>query len=65
MVRDLLCLTSRTFRAYAEAAEFAEQDLDLAPGRHPSGRRDPRVCLGIERPPKTSLNDVEPERGKD
>jgi hypothetical protein len=26
------------------------------------GRRDPRVCLGVGRPPKTPLNDVEPER---
>jgi hypothetical protein len=26
------------------------------------GRKYPRVCLGIGRPPKMSLNDVEPER---
>jgi hypothetical protein len=31
----------------------------------PSGRRDCRVCLGIGRPPKTPLVDVEPKRGED
>jgi hypothetical protein len=34
-------------------------------GGTPSGRRDPRVCLEIDKPPKTSLNDVELERGED
>jgi hypothetical protein len=29
------------------------------------GRRDPRVCLGIDRPPKMPLVDVEPKRGED
>jgi hypothetical protein len=46
----------------ADAVEFAEKHLDLAPGRDPVGRRDPRVCLRIDRPPKTLLNDVELER---
>jgi hypothetical protein len=32
------------------------------PGGTPSGRRDPRVCLGVGRPPKTPLVDVEPKR---
>jgi hypothetical protein len=45
--------------------EVHQQYLDLAPERDPSGRRDPRVCLGIGRPPKTPLNDVEQERGED
>jgi hypothetical protein len=35
------------------------------PGGTPSGRRDHRVCLGIGRPPKTPLVDVEPKRGED
>jgi hypothetical protein len=35
------------------------------PGGTPSGRRDHRVCLGIGRPPKTSLVDVELKRGED
>jgi hypothetical protein len=30
------------------------------PGGTPSGRRDPRFCLGIGRPPKTPRDDVEP-----
>jgi hypothetical protein len=30
-----------------------------------SGRRDSRVCLGIDRPPKTPLIDIEPETGED
>jgi hypothetical protein len=34
-------------------------------GGTPSGRRHSRVCLGIGRPPKTPLVDVEPKRGKD
>jgi hypothetical protein len=35
------------------------------PGETPSGRRDPRVCIGVSRPPKTPLVDVEPKRGED
>jgi hypothetical protein len=35
------------------------------PGGAPSGRRDCRVCLGVGRPPKTPLVDVEPKRGQD
>jgi hypothetical protein len=35
------------------------------PGGTPSGRRNPRGCLGIGRPPKTPLNDIESERGED
>jgi hypothetical protein len=31
----------------------------------PSRRRDPRVCLDVIRPPKTSLANIEPKRGKD
>jgi hypothetical protein len=31
----------------------------------PVGKRDLRVCLGICRSSKTSLNDVKPERGED
>jgi hypothetical protein len=34
-------------------------------GGSPSGRRDRRVCLGVGRPPKTPLVDVEPKRGED
>jgi hypothetical protein len=35
------------------------------PSRTPSGRRDPRVCLSVSRPPKTPLIDEEPKRCKD
>jgi hypothetical protein len=31
----------------------------------PLGRRDPRICLGVGRPPNTLLVDVEPKRGED
>lgn len=40
------------------------QDASLSGGT-PVGSIDPRVCLGIGRPPKTPLNDVEPERSED
>jgi hypothetical protein len=30
----------------------------------PSRRRDPMVSLGVDRPPKTPLVDVEPKRGQ-
>jgi hypothetical protein len=39
--------------------------LDLAPRETPSWRRDPRVCLMIDRPPKTPLVDAESWRGED
>jgi hypothetical protein len=44
-----------------------QQHLDLA-GQclgTPREGGDHRVCLGIDRPHKTSLNNVEPERGED
>jgi hypothetical protein len=41
-----------------------QQHLDLAPGRDPVRRRDPRVCLGIDRPPKKLLDDIESKRGE-
>jgi hypothetical protein len=34
-------------------------------GGTPSGRRDPRVCFGVGRPPKAPLVDVKPNRGED
>jgi hypothetical protein len=51
--------------ACAGAAEFADGDwMSFLEGTL-SGRRDPRVCLGISRSPKTPLNNVEPETGED
>jgi hypothetical protein len=53
----LLCLTAgrsapwgRTVRVYAEAAEVAGSAWISLPGGTPSGRRDPRWCLGSGRP---------------
>jgi hypothetical protein len=34
-------------------------------GGTPSGRRDPSVCLSLDRPSKTPLVDVETKRGED
>jgi hypothetical protein len=34
-------------------------------GGTPSGRRDPRLCLGIGRPPKMPPDNVESKRGED
>jgi hypothetical protein len=71
IVRDLAqmlgsCLTSWTVRAWwpnsprvRRDGEVRQRRLNLAPGRDPSGRKDHRLCLGIGRPPKTSLIDVE------
>jgi hypothetical protein len=41
---------TRTVRAYVGAVEDRWWRLDLAPGRDPLGRRDPRSCLGSGRP---------------
>jgi hypothetical protein len=54
--------SSRMVRAYAEATEFANSTWISLHGGIPSGTRDPRVCLGIGRTPKTPQNDVEPDR---
>jgi hypothetical protein len=66
------CLTSRTVHAWwpnssrvRRGGGVRRQRLDLAPRRAPSGRRDLRLCLGIGRPPKTPLIDIEPMRGED
>lgn len=51
--------------ACAGAAEITDHVGISLPRETPLGRKDPRVCLGIGRPPKMSLNDVEPERDED
>jgi hypothetical protein len=58
-------LGDRTVRTCAGAAAFANNTWISLPGGVPSGRRDLRVCLGIDRPPKTSSDDVEWKRGED
>jgi hypothetical protein len=55
----------QTVRVCAGAVEFADDVWISLPRGTPTGRRDPRVCLGISRPPKTPLNDIEPKRGED
>jgi hypothetical protein len=60
-----LCLTSRTVRACAGAKEFVNGTWISLLGGTPSRRREPRLCLGIGRPSKAPLIDVEPERDED
>jgi hypothetical protein len=57
-------LGGRTVRACAEVAAFANSTWIRPPRGTPSGRRVPRFCLGVGRPPKTPLDDVEPKRGE-
>jgi hypothetical protein len=65
-VRDLghtldSCLTSRTVRACAGATEFTGSAWISLPGGTQQGRRDPRLGLRIDGPPKMLLIDVEPD----
>jgi hypothetical protein len=61
----------RTVHAWARTVHDGVEGLLLRnrprsrlPGGTPSGR-DPRVCLGIDKPPKTPLVDIEPKRGEE
>jgi hypothetical protein len=78
MVRDLgagAAPSLRTSGQFVSGAQTVRDDVEgrLLHYRHrsrlsgatPSGRRDPRVCFGVDRPPKTSLVDVEPKRFED
>jgi hypothetical protein len=56
---------ARTVRDGAECLLLRSRPRSHLPEGTPSGRRDPRVCLGVGRPPKTPLVDVEPKRGED
>jgi hypothetical protein len=58
-------LGGRIVRVCAGVATFANSTWISLPGRTSSRRRDPMVCLGFGRPPKTPLDDVESKRGKD
>jgi hypothetical protein len=55
----------RTVRDGAEGRLLRIRPISRLPGGTLSGRRHPRVCLGIGRPHKTPLFDVEPKRGED
>jgi hypothetical protein len=48
-----------------EAVTFASSTASDLLGGFPSGTRDHRVCLGINRPPKTPPDNVESNRGED
>jgi hypothetical protein len=55
----------QTVRVCVGAATFTNSTWISLPGGTPSGRRYPRVCLGIGRSSKTALDDVESKRGED
>jgi hypothetical protein len=55
----------RTVREGVEGLLLHSRPRSRLPRGTLSGRRDPRVCLGVDRPPKTPLVDVEPKRGED
>jgi hypothetical protein len=78
MFRDLGTRVSPPLRTSKRSAPRAQTVRDGAEDRLlrskprsrftegiPSGRRDPRVCLSVGRPPKMPLVDVEPKRGED
>jgi hypothetical protein len=56
---------ARIVRDGAEGLLLCSRPRSRLLGGTPSGRRDPRVCLGVGRPPKTPLIDVKPKRGED
>jgi hypothetical protein len=65
--------TLRTFGRSAPVAQTVRNGADgllrirprfRLPRGIPSGRGDPRVCLSVDRPPKTPLVDIEPNRGE-
>jgi hypothetical protein len=69
-VSPSLCTSGRSAPEARTVHNGAEGRLRSGPrSRLPrgtlSGRRDYRVCLGVDRPPKTSLVDVEPKRGEE
>jgi hypothetical protein len=56
---------ARTVHDGAEGRLVRNRPRCRLPGGTPLGRRDPRVCLGVIRLPKTCKVDVEPKRGED
>jgi hypothetical protein len=78
MVRDLGARAAPSLRTSGRSVPRTQAVCDAAggrllrsgprsrlPGGTPSGRRDPRLCLGVDRPAKAPQVDVEPKRGKD
>jgi hypothetical protein len=66
-----LCMSGRsmpgawTIRDGAERRLLHRRPRSRLSGGTPSGRRDPRVCLSVGKPPKTPLVDIEPKRCED
>jgi hypothetical protein len=60
---DMRLVVGRSVRAQGRGCSPTTPDLTLKGTL--SGRRDPKVCLGVSRPPKTPLDDVESKRGED
>jgi hypothetical protein len=58
--------TPKTWTVYdgVEYCLLHNRSKSRLPGGTLSGRRDHRVCLGTDRPPKTSLVEVETKRGE-
>jgi hypothetical protein len=56
---------ARTVRGRAESRLLRNKPRSHLPGGTPSERRYPRMCLGVDKPPKTTLVDVEPKRCED
>jgi hypothetical protein len=54
---EVFSVPNRTVRVCVEAAAFAHNTWIWPPGRTPTGRRDPMVCLEIGRPHKTPSDD--------
>jgi hypothetical protein len=62
---EWFALGARTIRDGAEGLLLRNRPRSRLPGETPSGRRYPRVCISVGRPPKMPLVDVEPKRGED
>jgi hypothetical protein len=56
---------ARTIRGRVESRLLRNRPRSRLPGGTPSEGRDPRMCLGVDKPPKTSLVDVESKRCED
>jgi hypothetical protein len=55
---------ARTIRDGVEGRLLRSRPRSHLPVGTPSERRDPKVCLGVGRPPNTPLVDIEPKRGE-
>jgi hypothetical protein len=58
-------LRAWTVRVGTECCLLHSRPRSRLPGGIPSEKRDPKVFLGVGKPPKTHLVDVGPKRGGD